>query len=359
MFVSDLKLINYRNYSFIETSFNRGINFIIGNNAVGKTNIAESIYFLSLARSFKTNAETELIKEFEKEAFIESNVYSGNLKTNIKIALSNKGKRIIINNNKTKKVSELSNKVNVLLFTPKDVNLFKETPKSRRFFINLTIFKMNNEYQNSISRYEKILKDRNFELKKDNPDFTLINVYKDQLIKESFYIFKNRKLLINKLNKSINEVFKNISTRYRKITIKYDPFVDEDNENMYFQKLDNFYKKALKEDINKKVTTIGIHKEDFSIFLDERDVSKYGSQGENRMCALALKISPYLLIDKEEDKPIVILDDVLSELDNEHTTLLIKYLENFNQVFITATKRNKNINKNIYLIENNSIKQEG
>lgn len=355
MILSNLKLIDFRNYNNIDLTFSKELNFIIGENASGKTNLVESIFYLSLARSFKTHNDLELINVNAKETLIKGRIYSNELFNDLTIKLTFKGKIIYINDKKIKKLSELTKYLNVLLFIPNDTNLMKGAPKERRFFLNLNLSKMNLSYQNSLINYEKILKERNNELKKEKVDSLLLEVITTKLIEESFKIYNFRKKFINNINQVISKIYKEISFEQKELEIKYLPFIDS---NTYIKDATKKYQENLNVDLLKKVTTIGIHKEDFEILIDKRNIAKFGSQGENRLAILSLKLAPYFLITKEELKPLVILDDILSELDENHETLLINFLKQFNQVFITSAKSNKNMINNVYKVENNTIKLE-
>ena len=213
------------------------------------------------------------------------------------------------------------------------------------------ISRLNNEYRNTLSNYEKILKSRNDELKKDNIDINLIKALTYQLIDYSYVIYNYRKKYIDKLNELISLTYEKINNKTKDIKIIYKPFID--NLENYKKEALKLYNLSYKEDLNKKITTKGVHKEDFNIEVDNKDISKFGSQGENRMVILALKLSTYYLKNDNDSKPVVILDDVLSELDKNHEQLLIKYLNEFEQVFITGTG---NINlSNTYEVKDNQV----
>ena len=183
----------------------------------------------------------------------------------------------------------------------------------------------------------------------------LLDVLTTKLIEESQKIYLFRKKFINEINTIISNIYQEISFEKKELEIRYLPFV---NANNFTNEATKKYQEALNEDLLKKVTTIGVHKEDFEILINKQNIAKFGSQGENRLAVLSLKLAPYFLISKDELKPLVILDDILSELDENHETLLINFLKQFNQVFITSAKRNKNMVKNVYKVENNTIKLE-
>ena len=172
MILSNLKLINFRNYDNLDLTFSKGLNFIVGENASGKTNLVESIFYLSLARSFKTHNDLEAIKVNSYEDLIKGKIYSNDIFNNLSIKITSKGKIIYLNDKKINKLSELTKYLNVLLFVPSDTNLMKNSPKERRFFLNLNLSKMSLSYQNALINYEKLLKERNNELKKEKVDLS-------------------------------------------------------------------------------------------------------------------------------------------------------------------------------------------
>ena len=355
MILTKLKLNNFRNYQNLEINFTNGVNYILGENASGKTNLVEAIYFLSITRSFKTSNPIDLIKNNENYFYINGELLNNNYQNNLEIYFDKIGKKIKINKTKIDKISELSKYVNVLVFTPKDTFLLKEPPKTRRFFLNLNISKTYKEYTSCLINYEKILKERNLILKNKDVNKIYLNTLTKQLIKYSKEIYLYRKKYIDELNKQIDYVYKNLDMKNNYINIKYLSFINdfENYENIAIKK----YQESLTNDINKQVTNIGVHKEDFLIELQNKDVGKYGSQGENRLVTLSLILSNYFINSEFDIKPIVILDDVLSELDNYHEELLIKFLKEFEQVFITGTKENILLKNNCYQISNNLIER--
>ena len=198
---------------------------------------------------------------------------------------------------------------------------------------------------------------RNEILKEENPNITLLDVYAEQLIAYSFKIYKYRKEYFNKINIFLPEIYQKISLKKSLIKLVYLPFVDDLSN--YKDIALNKYKNVLKSDLKMKRTTIGIHLEDFYILLDNKNITLYGSQGENRMAVLSLKLVPYFLINEKENKPIVILDDVLSELDENNKLNLLNFLKVFEQVFITTTNKITMENITNFLVLNNNVSKEG
>ena len=336
MLISSLNLINYRNHKAREVYFNPGINVISGVNGSGKTNIAEAIYYLSLARSFRGVEDSDLITKGEDYAVISSKVKEGLIKRDIRILITKKGRQVLVNEKKVSKLSELAKIVNVLLFEPKDVLLFRGSPKERRDFLDISLSKKFPAYLENISRYQKVLKQRNEILKSVNVDQNLLNSTTEMLVKYAGPIIKFRAQYVKDINDILIKITRALTGVKGTIEIHYKPFV-EMGDNFESEAL-SAYNHALESDLKHKVTSIGIHREDFTVTLNGRDIGTFGSQGENRLVALALKLSPYFLIEDKDKRPIIVLDDVMSELDKNHQTRLIEFLKKFDQVFITATK---------------------
>lgn len=336
MNVKKLTLKNFRNHSNITFDFKPGLNIITGNNAVGKTNIVEAIHYLSMARSFRGQDENELIQEGKKSGEIFAIIKEGEISRKIRIVLNAEGRKILINDKVATRISELSNSANVLIFEPKDALFFKGSPKNRRNFIDINISKKSPRYLETLTQYERALKQRNDILKQEEFDPLLLESATEILIDLSLEIIKARQAYLKDIRDILIKLTRALTGAESDVKILYYPFlVPDDNFKNNAKKAFN---NALESDLKRKATSIGIHREDISITLNKRDIATFGSQGENRLIALALKLSPYFLIDNKEKRPIVVLDDVMSELDQPHRLRLIKLLNKFEQVFITATR---------------------
>lgn len=355
MIVKELELHNLRNYEYLKVNFNKGINYIYGENASGKTNILEAIYFLSLTRSFRTSEIEELVKKDACFARILAKIDTQNVSKTLEISFNKSGKKILVNGKKVLKISELNSLINVISFIPKNTNLLKDAPKERRKFLNIYLSKFSNNYLKTLSVYEKILKERNdaFKVYKINP--TLIDILTNQLISLNKEIYLYRKKFVNEINKYLADVFKEVSLTNEKLKMEYESFLNNQSENIE-NFLKNEFENIKEEEFKRKQTLIGVHKDDFKIYIDEKDVSLYGSQGENRISIISLILSLYFL--NKEEKPIIVLDDVISELDEKHEENLLKYLENFNQVFITNTAKSQFFTGNYYHLINKELKEE-
>lgn len=365
MFLRKIILNNFRNYSNLELEFNKKINIFIGNNAQGKTNILESIYVLSITKSHRCNKDLFLIKKHELfTKIIGEIVLENSFKKNYEILINSKGKRVSINNKVIKKISEYISNINVVMFCPDDLEILKGPPSGRRYFLNIEIGQFYNNYLKLINDYSKVLKNRNEYLK--NNKYSIDKVYYDvltnELIKNNIEIINYRNNYINKINFYIKRIFKDIMGNDN-IYIKYDTFVNiSDNDSMK-KEMEERYNKLYNNEILQGMTLIGIHRDDFSIYINDIKINNYGSQGQHRIAILCFKLAEIEMFKENKYiKPILLLDDIFSELDENKKNNIIKYIENDLQVFITSTDIN-NIDKNIvknadifYVEEGNVIK---
>ena len=335
MIVKSLKLEKFRNHDYLTYQFQPGLNIITGPNGAGKTNIVEALYYLSVAKSFRIGDNEGLVLKGENHGEIYAEISEGNITRKIRVVLTPDDHQIFIND-KSSRVLELAKVVNVILFEPKDVLLFRGSPRARRNFLDVSLSKKSFSYLENITRYNKVLKERNELLKGENVDKTLLDTTTEMLVKLSSVIVAYREKYVKDINDILNKITRALTGDNRKFELHYTPYVKYD-EN-FLTNARNAFKRAEESDFKHKQTSIGTHREDISISLNGRDIATYGSQGENRIAALALKLSPYFLIEDKDKKPIIVLDDVMSELDPANQERLIKFLRKFNQVFITGTK---------------------
>ncbi|MCD8203911.1 MAG: DNA replication/repair protein RecF [Coprobacillus sp.] len=335
MKITRLKIKNFRSHEFLDLSFSPQINALVGPNGAGKTNILEAIYYLSLGRSFRTLDSRELIEKGKDRAVIEAVVEEGKRTNNIKIVISEKGRSVLVNGKPIHKLVELSSLTNVLLFIPSDVDLFRGSPHERRRFLDISISKMYPAYMDLLSQYNHLVKERNIILKSESVDVDLLKSTTELIVKVAKPIDEYRVKYVESLNTVLNPLVNALTGEDSKLEIIYYPFI-KTGEN-YLNDALNAYNASLDRDLKLKSTSIGIHHEDFSLLYQGEDIASYGSQGENRICALALKLAPYFLIKDEDKKPIILLDDVMSELDDNNKARLIDLLPRFNQAFISGT----------------------
>ena len=335
MWIKKLKLNNFRNYQTQEIEFDKNINIIYGENAQGKTNIIESIFLSSVGKSFRTNKEKELIKFNENFCNVEIDYEKSDRDGNIKIDISTK-KNIYINKIKIKKLSELLGNIHTVIFTPDDINILKGGPENRRKFLNIMISQLRPKYMHIYSLYNKALEERNNYLKKikqENTNEEMLEIWDEQLISYGKIISEYRKEFIDKIKNKIKIIHKNITGEKEEIKINY--LTDCLDENNYRELL----KQRKKLDIIKGYTTRGIHRDDFQIFINDILVNVYGSQGQHRTAILSLKISELQVVNDEiGENPILLLDDFMSELDENRRSNFIENIKD-TQVIITCTEK--------------------
>jgi len=352
MIVSRLILRNFRNYERLEARFDPKLNVILGDNASGKTNIVEAIYFLSLARSFRTSETSELIKNGRQFASIEARVEEDTIHKNIVAVLTPNSKKITCNKKQIKKLSELSSLINVIVFEPKDALMFSDSPLVRRNFLDINLSKKSPVYLENLMSFDRLLKERNALLKEDDVNEVQLKVVTSQLIAVQEVLCKYRKAYINEINNVLQKIITNIKGSKEEAHLEYLPFVKLDGD--FVTNATRAYERNLESDIRHKVTQLGIHREDMKLILNGYDISTHGSQGENRIAVIALKLSSYFIIEDKDKKPIIILDDAMSELDKTHQERLLEFVGKLGQVFITSTKLNVK-NASIYEVKKADI----
>lgn len=334
MYIEKIKLENFRNYKYENIELNKLINIIFGDNAQGKTNILEAIYFTSLGKSFRTNKEKEIVKENESQAKIEINFIKNNRKEKINAEISDK-KKFYINDIPVKKLSELVGKINIVLFSPEDIEILRNEPIKRRKFLNIMISQLRPKYIFLLSEYNKVLEQRNNYLKKikyENKSQEYLTIWDEQLEKIGIKIYEYRKEFIEKINNKIKKIHLNTTENKENIEIKYKTNIDKKN---YMENL----LKNKSVDIQKGYTSIGIHRDDFEIYINKKNVAIFGSQGQQRTSIISLKLAEAEVIyDEIEEYPIVLLDDFMSELDKKRINGFIQNIKN-NQVLITTTDK--------------------
>ena len=337
MKIDRLTLKDFRSYESCEISFGDKANLIVGSNGVGKTNLAEAIYYLSMARSWRTSEDDTLVTNGKYNARLEAKVVEGALRRTISVDIDRDAKRVKVNGKPVAKLSDLTELINVLVFSPDDVNIFRGAPADRRSYLDASISKENRDYLKLLTQAHNVLRQRNLLLKSMSPNRMLLMTYADQLSALAEPIVNARKAYCDRLNAVLPEILSKIAGKPLQGEIIYKPFVAP-GEN-FRKRAFRIYDSRLNDDIFRKTTGVGIQREDFVFHFEGKEIGEFGSQGENRIAALALKIAPYYLIDKEDRKPICVLDDVTSELDADRVANLLKLVQNeLGQTFITATE---------------------
>lgn len=345
MYIKKIKLHGFRNYQSLNVTLTKGINIIYGENAQGKTNLLESIYVLGLTKSHRSFIDNNLINKDSEYLTIEGVVTNNKLDSKLNIYIDNKTKVLKYNNNTIKKISDYISLLNIIIFYPDDLEMIKGSPQIRRKYINLELSQLYSNYFILINEYSKILKLRNEYLKKINKkesfDRNYIEILTGYLIDKSIMIYKMRSKFINKVNLYCTKIYKDIMN-LDGFSIKYRPSIEIDINNPNLKEL-------LKEEYNKKIdydirlcaTSIGPHKDDIEFFLDDKNLKFYGSQGQQRVAVLALKLSEIEIFKRyRESTPILLLDDIFSELDDIKKNNLLKYINRDIQTIITTTDLN-------------------
>lgn len=346
MHINYLQLKNFRNYKELELLLENKINIFQGNNAQGKTNILEALYFLALAKSHRTSKEKELIQLGNSFSLVKGTVKNkiGDIK--LEVQLNQKGKKVKINNLEKRKISEYIGSFNIVMFSPEDLNLIKGSPQFRRKFLDIEIGQINPSYLYHLSQYQKIIFQRNNLLKDFYSEIKnkekLLEVWNIQLIEHGSKIILKRLNFLKQLEKWVEDIHYKISNQKEKIIIDYKSSIimdkksisESDISEQYFNNL----KKVSKQEISRGMTLIGPHRDDMDFFINKTNLQIYGSQGQQRTTALSLKLAEIELINENiGEYPILLLDDVLSELDQFRQTLLINTIDKKVQTMITTT----------------------
>lgn len=340
MRIKRLVLKNFRNYEFANYTFSDTTNVLIGKNAQGKTNLIEAIYLLSIAKSFRTRVNQEMI-QFDKEyARILGQIQTKSLNRELEMILFENGKQAKINGTKCNKTSEFVGNFNVVVFTPDDLFFVKGSPKNRRRFMDIELSKISPAYLSYLNAYQHYLKERNQYFKKANlnqkKDEVYLSIVTEQLIEAALQVASRRKIFISRINQLAQVIYQKIAGENEMIELKYDTFFDVENDTK--EDLINFYNKETERDYRFGVTHHGVHKDDLIVLLNDKEASQFASQGQQRSIVLALKIALLQYIYQEiGEYPVLLLDDVLSELDTSRQNLLLNLVSDDIQTFITTT----------------------
>lgn len=359
MRIEYLKLLNFRNYESLELYFHPHLNLIYGNNGSGKTNLVEAIYVLGLTRSFRPVNGRILIHEKGSAAKVEGNVYN-RFETNYKIILNKEGKKVKINNNKVLKLSDYVSKINIILFHPNDLKIVKDTPSIRRKNLNIDISQIHLSYLRDLNQYNKVLKQRNAYLKQllinGNQSSSYLDILTTKLVEYGLKIYRERKEFISLINNSVSKIYKQI-VGSGALVIDYK----SDYDHLSDTDLLGLYQKSLKKDLAFGKTNLGVHTDDYIFLLDGKDLKEYGSEGQQKNAIISMKFAELELFYQQKGYyPILILDDLFSELDQEKIENILSFISEDIQTFITTTNVNNLVsvhNKNYksFHIENGHV----
>ncbi|MGP1568831.1 MAG: DNA replication/repair protein RecF [Peptoanaerobacter stomatis] len=347
MQVNNINLINFRNYENLSLDFSPNINMIIGQNGQGKTNIVEAVHFLSFAKSFRTNKDKEVINFEGNTSYIKSIVTNKADENKIDIKISKDSKKAInVDNIPISKISDLMGIINVVVFSPEDTKIVSDSPIYRRNFMDKEISQIRPVYYNLLLDYNKTLNNKNTLLKSQNIDMIMLDIYDEQLADIMEKIITYRDTFIKTISEIAKETHYIISSKKENLLIEYKSNLKSSIKSDILSEL----KDARAEDIRHTVSTKGIHKDDIMLKIGDIDIRKYGSQGQKKTATISLKLSEIELIhNMKKEYPIVILDDIFSELDITRRMMLVEKLYNI-QTFITTTEK-IDINKDIKYFE--------
>ena len=370
MRLKSLKLFNFRNYSELSLDLSFGINIFIGDNGVGKTNILEAIYVLSLTKSNRYGTINDLIKHDAITSKINCLVdYDGYTKE-YEIMLSDQVKKVYINKQEIKKIANYISNFCVTTFMPNDIDIIRGTPSIRRNLLNIQIGQLYNNYLKYVNEYNSLLKIRNDYLKRlninGNTDLRYLDIINQKMVEVSLKIYYFRYFYLEEINKIISQVYKKIAN-ISNLKIEYANSLNLESfdENLIKDKLISRYKKNLSKEIMQGMTLTGVHRDDLVFKIDGVDARIYASEGQQRLIVIAYKISELLLFKKiKKEYPVLLLDDVFSEIDLKKRNNIIKYFKDDIQVIITTNDINdidkKLVEKaKIYLVKNGNVKIKG
>lgn len=356
MYIKNIKLYNFRNYSNQIIELRNGINLFVGDNAQGKTNILEAVFLCAIGKSFRAKREKELIKIEEENSIVEIEFEKSDRDGKIKIELNNK-KNIFINNIKQNKLSDILGNINVVMFSPDDIEILKSGPAKRRRFLNILISQLRPKYVYCLNMYLKTLEQRNNylrQIKIENKPKEMLEIWDEKLAEYGEYVFNYRNEFIEKIKNKIKKIHSGITEDKEELKIKY--ITDCEDKEKYLQEL----KKSWEQDITRGYTTKGIHRDDFYVYINGKQVNIYGSQGQNRTVILSLKLSELEIIyDEIGEYPILLLDDFMSELDGKRRENFLKNINN-TQILITCTEKftiNDKMCKT-YLVNSGNVNKE-
>lgn len=344
MIIRSLELENFRNYESLSIQFDKGTNILYGDNAQGKTNILEAIYLSATTKSHKGSKDRDIVNFKEEEAHIRTYVYKDGLENRVDMHLrKNKSKGIAINGQKIKKAADLLGMLNVVFFSPEDLSIIKNGPSERRHFMDMELCQLDHFYLYNLNNYNKIVNQRN-KLLKDlyfNPGLAdTLSIWDLQLVSFGSKIIERRISFVKQLNEIIYHIHKKLSGDKEVLQIIYEP-------NVSIADYEKSMASGQQRDIKLKMTCVGPHRDDFSFLVkrvnengestEEIDIRKFGSQGQQRTAALSLKLSEIELVKKlTKDTPLLLLDDVLSELDSNRQNYLLNSIGDI-QTIITCT----------------------
>ncbi|SEL63872.1 MULTISPECIES: DNA replication/repair protein RecF [unclassified Butyrivibrio] len=366
MIIKSLELTDFRNYENLKIEFSSGTNILYGDNAQGKTNILEAIFLAATTKSHKGSKDKEIISFGKEEGHIRTIIERDGASYRVDMHLrKSKSKAIAIDSQKIRKASDLVGRCNVVFFSPEDLSIIKDGPAERRRFMDMELCQLDQIYLENLAKYNKLITERNKVLKDmfEHPENSvLLDVQDKQLLEYGSVIIKSREKFIKDLCEIIDPIHNKLTGGREKLKIYYEP-------NVTASEYENKLASSRQKDIYLKQTTVGPHKDDFSFNVitenvpEEIDIRKYGSQGQQRTASLSLKLSEIEIVKKsKKENPVLLLDDVLSELDSNRQNYLLNTIGDI-QTIITCTGLDEFVNNRfeidkVFRVVNGSIPEE-
>jgi len=358
LILTKLELIHFRNYKKCIIKFGKNINIFIGNNGQGKTNILEAIYVLAVTKSHRFGEQENLIQKESELSKVKGTLKIGKIDRDLEVDIGKSSKKVFLNKTEIRRISDYITNLNVILFTPDDLDIIKGSPQIRRNLLNIEISQIHQSYIQYLNEYNKILKTRNEYLKtmyiNHLSDMRYLDILTEKLIDRATYIYQYRMEFLRKINENISVIYENI-TGYKGLQIVYNHSLEL--ESFDFDKIRNLLRKKFERHLDREIqqgsTLYGPHRDDFSFYLGNDSVKIFSSQGGQRLAVIAFKLSEISIFKEETgETPILLLDDIFSEIDSKKRQKLIAYVSNDVQTIITATDL-KNMNKKI--LQNSKI----
>ena len=340
MYIKEIELKDFRNYENLSLDFDPHVNLILGKNAQGKTNLLEAVYLTSMGKSFRTNRLSELIRFGQDYGKVYVETSREDLDGSVELVIGRDSKKSAkIDGVKIQKASELLEHVYLVIFSPEDLKIVKEEPEKRRKFIDRELCQIKPLYYENLNRYHRILAQRNAYLKETVIEPSVLDIWDMQLAAYGSRMMLQREAFIQKIDGISAEIHQKITNQKESLKVRYAPNLKlcadvQEQESLFYEIL----KKSFDQDIRQRTTTKGPHKDDLEFFINEINVRNFGSQGQQRTTALSLKLAEISIIKEETgEDPILLLDDVMSELDLERQEFLVRSLAGV-QLFITTTE---------------------
>lgn len=337
-----LSLINFRKFDSLDLEFKEGLNLILGDNGTGKTSILEAIQLTSSARSFRKSSDQEMLKENTQGYNIKLEYLDDDISHKIEYQYSDQKKKIFYDDELLPKASDLVSKFQTTIYTPLDVYIFSRTPEDRRNLFDEILIKVSDKHLYSLKRYKDLLKKRNNLLQDSNSDQDMIKLYGDELIAPGFYVMEERRALTIYINKKITYYYNllfNFGEEKNKLKLTYvNPLKTIMDYEVYLSKMRQILKENISNERIRKRTLFGSHLDNFVLTIDNKNVEDYQSQGQNKIATIALKLSLIDFIRERTNKePVLILDDIFSDLDKKRCELLLERLKQLPQVILSST----------------------